>query len=87
VYTKISCCIGQSKCLVAYFNEKHELFKQEQIDIVPSEIIHKLRLDGSGWGDMFFRLCRQGLFAYADILALSESGIDGVITPEMRGNV
>jgi hypothetical protein len=63
------------------------LFKQEQIDIVPSEIIHKLRLDGSGWGDMFFRLCRQGLFAYADNLALNESGIEGAITSEMRGNV
>ena len=83
VYTKISCCIGQSKCLVAYLDEKHELFKQEQMDIVPSGIIHKLGLDGSGCNDMFFRLCRNDLFAYADILAQNEAGIDGAITPGM----
>jgi len=83
VYTKISCCIGQSKCLVAYLDEKYELFKQEQMDIVPSGIIHKLGLDGSGWGDMFFRLCRNDLFAYADILAQNEAGIDGANTPEI----
>ena len=73
VYTKIACCIGQSKCLVAYFDERHELFKEKQMDIVPSEIVHKFRLDGSGCGDMFFRLCRQDLFAYVDILAQSEA--------------
>ena len=71
---------------MAYLDEKHELFKQEQMDIVPSEIIHKFSLGGSGWGDMFFRLCRNGLFTYADILALSEAGIDGVIAPGMWGN-
>ena len=86
VYAKISCCIGQSRCLVAYLDEKHELFKQEQMDIVPSGIIHKFSLDGSGCNDMFFRLCRNGLFTYADILALSEAGIDGVIAPGMWGN-
>ena len=68
---------------MAYLDEKHELFKQEQMDIVPSGIIHKLGVDGSGWGDMFFRLCRNDLFAYADILAQNEAGIDGAITPEM----
>ena len=83
VYTKISCCIGQSKCLVAYFDEKHELFKQEQMDIVPSGIIHKLGLDGSGCNDMFFRLCRDGLFTYVDTLARSEARIKGAITPGM----
>jgi hypothetical protein len=62
------------------------LFKQEQMDIVPSGIIHKLGLDGSRCNDMFFRLCRNGLFTYADILALSEAGIDGVIAPGMWGN-
>ena len=73
VYTKIACCIGQSKCLLAYFDEKHELFKEERMDIVPSEIIHKFGLDGSGCRDMFFRLCQQGLFAYVDILAQGEA--------------
>ena len=71
---------------MAYLDEKHELFKQEQMDIVPSEIIHKFSLDGSGWGDMFFRLCQYGLFAYVDILAQGEVGIEGVASPDMWGN-
>ncbi len=84
VYTKIACCIGQSKCLVAYFDERHGLFKEDQMDIVPSEIIHKFRLDGSGCEDMFFRLCQQDLFAYADILAQSEAeGVQNI--PEDGG--
>ena len=87
VYTKIACCIGQSKCLAAYFDERHELFKEEQMIIVPSQIIHKFRLDGSGCGDMFFRLCQQDLFAYADILTQSEAGVEGAITPDMWTNI
>ena len=29
-------------------------------------------MNGSGCGDMFFRICQQDLFAYVDILAQSE---------------
>ena len=75
VYCKIACCIGQSKCLVAYFDENHKVFKQDQVDIIPSEITRKFRLNGSGCADMFFRLCQQDLFAYVDFLAQSEAGI------------
>ena len=32
---------------------------------------------------MFFRLCQQDLFAYADILAQSEAGVEGAITTDM----
>lgn len=87
VYTKIACCIGQSKCLVAYFDEMHKLFKEDQMDIVPSEAIHKFRLDGSGCGDMFFRLCQQDLFAYADILAQSEARVEGATYPDIWINM
>ena len=87
VYTKIACCIGQSKCLVAYFDERHELFKEEQIDIAPSQIIHKFGLDGSVSNDMFFRLYHQDLFAYADILAQREAGVEGAIAPDMWTNI
>lgn len=73
VYTKIACCIGQSKCLVAYFDEKHGLFKEEQLDIVPAQIIHDFGLDGSVCDDMFFRLCRHDLFEHVDLLALKEA--------------
>ena len=71
VYTKIACCIGKSKCLVSYFNDKHEVYKQESIDIIPSEIIHKFGLDGTEVPDMFFRLSQMGLFSYVDNLAQS----------------
>jgi len=87
VYTKIACCIGQSKCLVAYFDEKHELFKEEQMDIIPSQIIQKFGLDGSVGSDMFFRLCQQDLFAYVDILAQSEAGVEGAITTDIWTNI
>lgn len=87
VYCKIACCIGQSKCLVAYFDESHKVFKQDQVDIVPSEIIRKFRLDGSGCADMFFRLCRQDLFAYVDVLAQSEAGIEGTAGAAMWPDV
>ena len=43
---------------------------------MPSEIIRKFSLDGSGWGDMFFRLCQHGMFAYVDMLALSKNTKD-----------
>lgn len=69
VYTKIACCIGQSKCLVAYLDERHNVYRQDQMEIIPSHIIHKFGLDGSVCDGMFFRLCRQDLFEYVDLLA------------------
>lgn len=75
VYTKIACCIGQSKCLVAYLNEEHEVFKEETVDLKPSELIHKFGLDGSVRDDMFFHLCKDGLFSYVDELAVKEAGM------------
>lgn len=75
VYCKIACCIGQSKCLVAYLDGLHRVFKQDRVEIVPSEIIHKFKLDGSGRDDMFFWLCNEGLFSYVDVLACEEAGV------------
>ena len=74
IYCKIACCIGQSKCLVAYLDEVQQVYKQETMDIIPSYIIHKFGLDGSVYPDMFSRLCRDGFFSYVDELALRESG-------------
>ena len=79
VYCKIACCIGQSKCLVAYFNEEHKAYRQDTVDIIPSEIIHKFKLDGTGRDDMFFWLCKEGLFSYVDFLACEEAGVKNSI--------
>lgn len=73
VYCKIACCIGQSKCIVSYSDEQHQVFMQKTRDIIPSSIIHGFGLDGSVCPDMFFRLCRDGLFFYVDQLARKES--------------
>lgn len=69
VYCKISCCIGQSKCLISYSDYTHNVYKQEEKILGPSDLIHKFRLDGSYRPDMFFWLCRDGLFSYVDWLA------------------
>lgn len=79
VYCKIACCIGQSKCLVAYFDEDHKAYRQDTIDIIPSEIIHKFKLDRTGRDDMFFWLCKEGLFSYVDSLACEEAGVKNLI--------
>ena len=84
VYTKIACCIGQSKCLVAYLDERHEVYRQEQVDIIPSQTIHQFGLDGSVSDDMFFRLCRHDLFEYVDLLAQRENST--TMTKEQFGN-
>ena len=76
VYCKIACCIGQSKCLVSYSDGSHNVYKQETRNIIPSSIIHGFGLDGSVCSDMFFRLCRDGLFYYVDNLAVKESSIN-----------
>ena len=73
VYCKIACCIGQSKCLVAFFDENHTAFKQEQMNIIPSQITHKFGLDGSAQ-NMFWRLCENDLFWYVDKLAKESVG-------------
>lgn len=89
VYCKIACCIGQSKCLVAYSDENHKVFKQEQRDIVPSDIIHKFGLDGTVSDSMFFTLCQQDLFSYVDFLAKygrGGVGYEAVIASSMWAN-
>ncbi|MBO6031870.1 MAG: methionine adenosyltransferase domain-containing protein [Prevotella sp.] len=73
VYCKIACCIGQRKCLIAFSNESNIVFKQDEVDIVPSEIIHKFGLDGTVRNDMFFHLCKDGLFTEADKIAINEA--------------
>lgn len=69
VYTKIGCCIGQSKCLLSQEDQDHKVFNEETIDIIPSETIKLFGLDGSVPG-MFWSLCENGLFHYVDGLAL-----------------
>ena len=89
VYCKIACCIGQSKCLVAYSDENHKVFKQEQRDIVPSDIINKFGLDGTVSESMFFTLCQQDLFSYVDFLAKygrGGVGYEAVIASSMWAN-
>lgn len=73
VYCKIACCIGQSKCLVSFSDEKHNVFKQKSVALFPSDLIHKFGLDGSMRDDMFFHLCKDGLFTEVDKIAIEES--------------
>lgn len=79
VYCKIACCIGQSQCLISYSDENHKVFKQEAQIIAPSHIIHKFGLDGAYVGDMFFRLCKFGLFGFVDYLLEREAGNENQI--------
>ena len=79
VYCKIACCIGKSKCLVAYSGDDHKVFRQETVDIIPSEIINWFKLDGTGRDDMFFWLCKEGLFSYVDVLACEVYGVKNQI--------
>ena len=69
VYTKIGCCIGQSKCRIAQFDGNHRLLKEHQRDIIPSAAIRLFGLDGSVRKDMFFHMCRDGLFSHVDAVA------------------
>ena len=70
VYTKIGCCIGQSKCLLSQEDQDHKVFNEETIDIIPSETTKLFGLDGSV-PNMFWSLCENGLFHYADKVAQS----------------
>lgn len=70
VYTKIGCCIGQSKCLLSQEDQDHKVFNEETIDIIPSETTKLFGLDGSV-PNMFWSLCENGLFHYVDKVAMS----------------
>jgi len=72
VFTKIGCCIGQSKCLLSQEDQDHKVFNEETIDIIPSETTKLFGLDGSVPG-MFWSLCENGLFHYADKVAIDHS--------------
>lgn len=70
VFTKIGCCIGQSKCLMSQEDQDHKVFNEETFDIIPSETIKLFGLDGSVPG-MFWSLCENGLFHHVDKIALA----------------
>lgn len=73
VYTKIGCCIGQSKCLLSQEDQDHKVFNEETIDIIPSETIKLFGLDGSV-PNMFWSLCENGLFTQVDSIAMNQCG-------------
>ena len=77
VYTKIGCCIGQSKCRIAQFDGSHRLLNEHQRDIIPSAAIRLFGLDGRVRKDMFFHMCRDGLFSYVDEVAEVAAGCKG----------
>jgi hypothetical protein len=70
VFTKIGCCIGQSKCLLSQEDQDHKVFNEETFDIIPSETTKLFGLDGSVPG-MFWSLCETGLFHHVDKIALA----------------
>lgn len=70
VYTKIGCCIGQSKCLLSQEDQDHKVFNEETIDIIPSETTKLFGLDGSV-PNMFWSLCENGLFTQVDSIAMN----------------
>ena len=70
VFTKIGCCIGQSKCLLSQEDQNHKVFNEETFDIIPSETTKLFGLDGSVPG-MFWTLCENGLFHHVDKIALT----------------
>ena len=75
VYTKIGCCIGQSRCRIAQFDGNYRLLNEHQRDIIPSAAIRLFGLDGRVRKDMFFHMCRDGLFSYVDEVAAQNNGI------------
>lgn len=70
VFTKIGCCIGQSKCLLSQEDQDHKVFNEETLDIIPSETTKLFGLDSSVPG-MFWSLCENGLFHHVDKIALA----------------
>ena len=71
VFTKIGCCIGQSKCLVAQFDQDGKQLNEETINILPSETTKMFGLDGS-WPDMYWHMCENGLFTFVDSVAMGQ---------------
>ena len=71
VFTKIGCCIGQSKCLVAQFDQDGRQFNEETINIFPSETTKMFGLDGS-FPAMYWSLCENGLFTFVDSVAMGQ---------------
>lgn len=69
IYTKIGCCIGKSRCLIAQFDENHKLINEYQADIIPSEAIRLFGLGGNVRKDMFFHMCKEGMFSFVDEVA------------------
>ena len=51
------------------FDENHRLLNEHQRDIIPSAAINLFGLDVSVRKDMFFHMCRDGLFSYVDEVA------------------
>lgn len=72
VFTKISCCIGKSSCLIVQTDEAGNVIMNSRQQLIPSAFIHKFGLNGNIRPDMFFHLCRNGLFSYVDELAVKE---------------
>lgn len=72
VFTKISCCIGQSKCLIVQTNENGTIIKTMEGNLYPSYLISKFGLKGTIRNDMFFSLCENGLFAHIDEIVCKE---------------
>ena len=72
VFTKIGCCIGQRRCLLIQEDQDHHVFREKTINIIPSETTKLFGLDGSGRKDMFFPMCKDGLFSHVDAVAKKE---------------
>ena len=69
IYTKIGCCIGKSRCLIAQFDGKNRQTDEYQKDIIPSGAVKLFGLDGGIRKDMFVHMCMEGMFAYVDLVA------------------
>ena len=70
VFTKVGCCIGRSECLVSQTDENGDILYEEGLHIIPSEKMKLFGLDGSV-PNMFWSLCKHGLFHYIDKVAQS----------------
>lgn len=70
VFTKISCCIGRSKCLIVQTDENGNVIMKSNDEMIPSELIKKFGLNGIGYGNCFFSMCANGLFSHVDNVAL-----------------
>ena len=73
VFTKIGCCIGKSECLVSQFDENNMCISEYSSAVFPSTVIKLFGLDGGKRDDMFFSMCKDGLFSYVDKLAIENS--------------